>query len=190
VSGAFDNEMGRAQPIEPPPPAALAALRNPDAELYLLTELVADNRLIDNTADHLRPADFGVVIHARIFALMLKEAARMDALVGRILDLGRPPTLDLKPLKVSELLHELAVEARALAAAAGDTVRVEERYDPALPTLSADELRLHEALLNLVKNAVEATSQQGGTVRLEARWRPSGGAPRPRARPGRWCRSA
>lgn len=142
--------------------AALAAglaheIRNPLAALRGAVELLS--------ADVAR----GLPAEPAYLSLMLKEAGRMDALVGRILDLGRPPTLNLKPLRVSELLHELAVEARALAAASGDTVRIEERYDPALPTLTADETRLHEALLNLVKNAVEATAARGGTVQLIAR---------------------
>lgn len=101
-------------------------------------------------------------------ALILREAARVDALVARMLDLARPPTFAPVPIPVAELVHELALSARALAGVRRVAVVVEERYDPALPPLRADRARLYEALLNLVKNAVEALPASGGSVLVAA----------------------
>lgn len=105
--------------------------------------------------------------------LVLRETARVDGLVARMMDLARPPSLLRAPVRVGELLHELALEARALARARDVPCRVDEEYDPALPPLPVDRARLFEALVNLVKNAVEALPAQGGRVRLGARLDPS-----------------
>lgn len=51
------------------------SLQNAEAELSLLVNLVADNRLIDLVADHMRAADFAIPIHREIFARMLLMVA-------------------------------------------------------------------------------------------------------------------
>jgi two-component system nitrogen regulation sensor histidine kinase GlnL len=101
--------------------------------------------------------------------LVLRETARVDGLVGRMMELARPPALRRTPTAVGELLHELALEAKALARGRGVACRVDEDYDPALPPLPVDRGRLFEALVNLVRNAVEALPPEGGRVRLVAR---------------------
>lgn len=143
-------------PREEPDVAALAAglaheVRNPLAAMRGAAELLAaesgGNEFLD---------------------LIVREAVRVDALVERMLSLSRPLDLEWSPVEVSELLHELALQARALARARGIDPTVEECYDPALPPLIADRQRLFEALGNLVKNAVEALPGEGGEVVLEA----------------------
>lgn len=57
-------------------------LQNPEAEQYLLCDLLADNRLIDPAADHIRPVDFAVPIHQQVFGKMVEDVAagrRVDA---------------------------------------------------------------------------------------------------------------
>lgn len=111
----------------------------------------------------------GISTNAREYLdLIVKQADRMDALTKRLLDLARPPQLVRVPVPASELVHELALEARALAAQLGANVQVEEAFDPALPPLFLDRARVTDALVNLVKNAVEASPPEG-LVRIEAR---------------------
>ncbi len=111
----------------------------------------------------------GLVPSKEYFELLLRESSRIDALVGRMLSLSRPPALSPTWFPVQELLHDLAMQARALAAARGARVVVDESFDPALPMVRADRARLFEALVNLAKNAVEAVRADGGRVSLEAR---------------------
>lgn len=141
--------------------AALAAglaheVRNPLAALRGAAELLASD------------LSAGTGASPEYVSLILREVQRVDALVSRMLDLSRPPSLAKAPVKAAELLHDLAVQARALATARGAAVEVEERYDPAVPPLFADRARLFEALVNLAKNAVEAVPARGGRVVLEA----------------------
>ncbi|MGE4324449.1 MAG: replicative DNA helicase [Sphingobium sp.] len=50
-------------------------LQNPEAEIWLLCDLIANNRLIDPAADRLRPVDFAVPLHGFVFGKMVEEAA-------------------------------------------------------------------------------------------------------------------
>lgn len=50
-------------------------LQNPEAEVSLLCDLLANNRLIDPAADHLSPVDFSVPLHGLVFGKMLEQAA-------------------------------------------------------------------------------------------------------------------
>jgi len=104
--------------------------------------------------------------------LILREAGRIERLAVHMTDLARPLPLQPRPLAPAPLLHELAAQTRALAGARGAAIRVEERFDPALPELVADRDRLFEALTNLAKNAVEAAPATGGRVVLEAAMAP------------------
>ncbi|AHE57414.1 hypothetical protein NX02_29230 [Sphingomonas sanxanigenens DSM 19645 = NX02] len=67
--------MGGALPIEPLATSAIRALCNPEAELYLIEELIADNKLIEQAADEVRAVDFSAALHARIFTRMIAEHA-------------------------------------------------------------------------------------------------------------------
>ena len=100
--------------------------------------------------------------------LILRETARVDSLVGRLLSVAKPMPLSRSPISAGEMLHDLALRAKALAHGRGIPMTLEERYDPALPPLLADREPLFEGLLNLVKNAVEALPATGGRLTLQA----------------------
>ncbi len=117
--------------------------------------------------------------------LMLREVNRVDALLSRLLQAGRPLVPVQTRVSPAKLLHELAIEVRALAAARGLSPTVEEQYDPALPELQVDGALLFSALVNLAKNAVEALPAAEGRIVLgafvEPGWRRLGEGGRPRA---------
>lgn len=56
-------------------------LQNPEAEISLLSDLLADNRLIDPAADRVRPVDFSVPLHGQVFAKIVEQTA-----LGRAVD--------------------------------------------------------------------------------------------------------
>ncbi|WP_165374849.1 replicative DNA helicase [Sphingomonas montana] len=63
----FEQQLANASPAAP--------LQNMKAELSLLGDMIADNRLIDLVADRCRPADFSVAIYGAVFARMLEQYA-------------------------------------------------------------------------------------------------------------------
>lgn len=67
MSGAFNEQLKAAKSPAP--------LYNADAELSLLGDLIADNRLIDHVADRLRPGDFSVPLHGQVYGRMLEQSA-------------------------------------------------------------------------------------------------------------------
>jgi signal transduction histidine kinase len=93
-----------------------------------------------------------------------EEVARMNALVGDLLDFARPspPNLSLQPM--GPLLAEVAEAARAQSTPG---VKVETAIDPGLPPLLLDARRMRQALLNLAVNGVQAM-RGPGTVTLRA----------------------
>lgn len=67
MSGAFDQQAEGA--------VSGTSLRNVEAEIGLLGDLINDNRLIDEVADRLRPIDFAVPIYGQVYARMLEQSA-------------------------------------------------------------------------------------------------------------------
>lgn len=63
----FSEQFAAATPVHP--------LANPEAEISLLIDLVANNKLIDPAAEKLRPADFSVPLHSLAYAKMVEQAA-------------------------------------------------------------------------------------------------------------------
>lgn len=61
------DSVGQAESVNP--------LQNPTAEIAFLSDLIADNRLIDPAADKLRPVDFSVPLHGLVFGKMVEQAA-------------------------------------------------------------------------------------------------------------------
>lgn len=58
-------------PIELPP----AAIVNVEAEATLLGAMMMDPLLIDRVADRVRPDDFSIALHSRLFEIIVREAA-------------------------------------------------------------------------------------------------------------------
>lgn len=70
----IDTQFEQADSINP--------LSNPEAEIRLLGDLIANNGLIDPAADKLRPVDFSVPLHGTVFGIMVQQSsagAQVDA---------------------------------------------------------------------------------------------------------------
>ncbi|MDF2603030.1 DnaB-like helicase C-terminal domain-containing protein [Sphingomonas sp.] len=67
MSDSFRNQLAAAEPI--------SALSNVEAEIGLLGDLIANNRLIDEVAERLRGRDFSVPLYGLVYDKMLEQSA-------------------------------------------------------------------------------------------------------------------
>lgn len=73
MTGAFEDQFAVSR--EEAAPSATLALQNVEAEISLLCDLIADNRLIDEAADRCRPVDFTVPLHGQVYGAILQQSA-------------------------------------------------------------------------------------------------------------------
>ncbi len=94
--------------------------------------------------------------------LALDESRRLGRLLENILLYAKPLTLQRQPLRLLEVVDDLATQAPF------DTPRVDiDRASlEALPPVPADRDRITQVLLNLLQNAVEANGEDERGVRL------------------------
>ncbi len=115
---------------------------------------------------------------------LLEEAVQLQHIIDDLQDLAAADAgvlrLHPEPVRVGELLGQVAAAHQARADTAEVTLRV-ETADGRVPEVAADPVRLRQAVGNLVSNAVRHTPP-GGTVTLRAY---GGGA----AGGGAWSRS-
>lgn len=106
---------------------------------------------------------------AEYLALMDESLGRLEQVVRRLLELGRPHLLQLAPATTGEL----AEAARRVVRAALERRRITTTVDDGGSSgpVSADRDRVLQALLNLVLNAAYVTPD-GGALRLRLRARP------------------
>ncbi|MCC7491835.1 MAG: hypothetical protein IT204_05785 [Fimbriimonadaceae bacterium] len=87
---------------------------------------------------------------------------RGSQLAARLMQLGRPPSVEPPPLSVNELLQ---TAERLLQRAAGPQARLRLELASDLPLVAADAGQIEQVVLNLVLNAGEAMPE-GGTVEV------------------------
>ncbi len=131
-------------------------LRTPLSVIRMYAETLAAGRVAD-------PGE------ARAFAgVAAREAERLTAMVGQVLDLSRvaggPSALQRRPEDLAVLAEEVAAWHRPLLERAG--LRLETRIAGPLPVL-ADAAALRGAVSNLLENAARHAAS-GGTVEVEA----------------------
>ena len=112
----------------------------------------------------------------------LLEGARDDAdrllrILDNLLDLARleagASALDLHEVEVSELISDIANEARGFISAAGQTLAVQCQVELGLVKLNVDAGRLRHVFINLLTNASKYSSP-GDTITLSAEAAPQG----------------
>jgi len=90
---------------------------------------------------------------------IVTEAYRLEALTTDLLDFVRTGPLDIRPVKVEDLLQKAAAEAGS------DAVRLDTSGAPEIWPM--DARRMDQVLHNLMRNAVEA-SPEGAPVEVKA----------------------
>lgn len=98
--------------------------------------------------------------------VIVREVERIDALLGKLLDLARPTAPSLTSINIHQLLDDILTLHRETASKG--EVTFEKLYDPSIPPLEADPAQLTQVILNLVKNALEV-SPPGGKVQVTTR---------------------
>ena len=94
------------------------------------------------------------------------EIRRLDEVVVGFLKFSRPDELKLQPVKLSELISDVATSVAVEAERGGVSIKVD--CSNALPAINADPGMLRQALLNLAINACQAMPD-GGTLRIACR---------------------
>lgn len=102
------------------------------------------------------------------------QLSRLTELMQELLDYGKPPSLELTPLPIGDLVAE-AVRACALTARA-HKVRFAVHVPGHLPPCCMDRMRMTQVLANLLENAVQH-SPVGGSVAVDVRLLAAGDRP-------------
>jgi signal transduction histidine kinase len=112
-------------------------------------------------------ARFGARREYQRYLLVLRDQAeRLNRLMRELLEYGKPPTPELVPGPVSDVLAEALTNSRAGAERVG--VRLDSRVADDVGRVMLDRNRLLRVFLNLLENAIQHTPP-GGTVLVEAR---------------------
>jgi PAS domain S-box-containing protein len=102
----------------------------------------------------------------RDMALILDDSERVNRLIENVLMISKPPSLDLAPAQVPEVVD--ATVMRWQAKAAERRVRITKNYAPDVNPCLVDTLRLDQAISNLIGNALDAMPN-GGDLRISVR---------------------
>jgi signal transduction histidine kinase len=107
---------------------------------------------------------------ARYLAIVGDETARLERIIGDLLDLARLEggggTLRIDPVQTADLFDRVRARHEQQAAAANVTITI--RIDDGAETIAADRTRLEQALQNLAANALRYAPARS-TIGLTAR---------------------
>ncbi|HWT13145.1 MAG TPA: response regulator [Allosphingosinicella sp.] len=107
-------------------------------------------------------------ISRRLLESALSSGRRAAKLTGQLLAFSRRQKMEIRPVELGRLLHEVKP---LLDQSAGAAIHVELDVSPAVRCVKTDSNQLELALLNLVLNARDAMPR-GGTVRIGTRLEP------------------
>ncbi len=109
------------------------------------------------------PRQLDLAKHVNIIAAEIK---RLDEVVAGFLKFARPDELNLQPVLLSTVIHDVSLTILPEAQRRRVTLREECGND--LPAINADQGMLMQAVLNLAINALQAMPD-GGSLRLSCR---------------------
>ncbi len=102
----------------------------------------------------------------RLYGEMLDELRRVNGILQRLLESGRPAPLRLARTDLGHLLRETADLLRPALRRQKVELRVETAAD--LPVIQVDPAKIRQVLVNLIQNAGEAMAERGGHVVVRA----------------------
>ncbi|HQR44653.1 MAG TPA: ATP-binding protein, partial [Thermoanaerobaculia bacterium] len=110
----------------------------------------------------------------QLYDEMLAELKRVNGILQRLLESGRPAPLRISKTDLALLVKETVDLARP--GLGRRKVEVVARVEEGLPEIPCDAAKIRQVLLNLVQNAGEAMGEKGGRVTVRAGVLPRGGA--------------
>ena len=119
--------------------------------------------------------------HEMVDAIM-RELTAMNQLIEQLLSFGRRAELNLQPVVLGAMIHQLLDSL--LSQAEGPKPELDVVIPSDLPEIQVDEVLMRQALGNLIQNALEAMPQ-GGKLRIRAVAPTGGRATKPRSRRNR-----
>lgn len=123
-------------------------IKNPLTPIQLSAERMRQKFLQQLSAEDARSFD-------RYTHTIVQQVKTMKEMVNAFSDYARPPRLQLAPVSLNLLIHEVVDLYRS----ADDALRIDLDLVDELPDVQADAGRLRQLLHNLIKNAREATSE-------------------------------
>jgi C4-dicarboxylate-specific signal transduction histidine kinase len=99
---------------------------------------------------------------AELAGYISSEVNRLNALVVRFLDFARPSKLELRAVRVSEIVDR-ALESAA-ASFPNAKVKIERQYAQGLPEIQADRQLCEQVFVNLITNAFQAMEGQDASL--------------------------
>ncbi|HQQ76146.1 MAG TPA: ATP-binding protein [Thermoanaerobaculia bacterium] len=108
----------------------------------------------------------------RLYDEMLGELKRVNTILQRLLESGRPAPLRLSRTNLERLIAETVTLMRP--ALSRKKVDLSAAVEDDLPEIRADAAKVRQVLVNLVQNAAEAMGESGGSVRVRAGKVPDG----------------
>jgi hypothetical protein len=102
----------------------------------------------------------------RLYGEMLAELERVNGILQRLLESGRPAPLRLARTDLGRLLAETVELLRP--SLRRRRVELRGESPPALPAARLDTAKLRQVLVNLIQNAAEAMPEGGGQVTVRA----------------------
>lgn len=109
---------------------------------------------------------------AHLYDEMLGELRRVNGILQRLLESGRPAPLRLARTSLARLLSETVGLMRP--AFGRKKVEVEACVEDDLPDIRVDAAKIRQVLVNLIQNAGEAMGEKGGHVTVRASALPGG----------------
>ena len=132
-----------------------------------LTAIRGQTSTLLDYADEVSPAERLEALH-----IIDKEAARLDELIGHILDMSRIESGALRVEPIAMDLSPILRETIALFAAQAPRHNLHANLPPGLPLVQADPRRVRQVLCNLLDNAVKF-SPAGSTIMVNTQNTPT-----------------
>ncbi len=102
----------------------------------------------------------------RIYEEMLAELKRVNVILYRLLESGRPAPLRLARTDLGKLLDETSELLRP--SLRRQKVELSTEAAAGLPALQIDPAKIRQVLVNLIQNAAEAMGEHGGRIAVRA----------------------
>lgn len=133
---------------------------------------------------NVQPLDPGIAVESA--GSILQASQRAAGLTGQLLAFSRKQPLQLKPIRLNDLVKQTQ---KMLSRLLGETHQLVLDCPVEVPAIQADEGNLEQVLMNLVLNARDAMAE-GGTIRIATgaeRVDATAAAKNPDARPGEFA---